>query len=285
MTFCLPRLAKRTALAAGVVLSLSAFDTLESRFAPEPDLLEYWAQSNPDSAKVVDHSAWQSFLDRYLIAGDDGINRVAYGRVDDAGRAALDSYIQSLTGLTVTDLNEAEQEALWTNLYNALTVQVILDHYPTDSILDIDISPGLFSNGPWGRDLVEVEGQELSLDDIEHRIIRPIWNDPRVHFSVNCAALGCPNLGTVAFTADNMDTQMDQLVRAFIAHPRGVTVEGATLKLSKIFEWYDEDFGDDVPNIVDYIKGYATPQLITQLEQADLSDVDTDYDWGLNDAP
>ena len=283
MTVCLKRITRRALAASGLILSLSAFDTLESRFAPKADLLEHWAQSDPASTEAIDHTAWQQFLDSYLVEGEDGINRVAYGQVDADGRALLDGYVTSLTARTVTALNEAEQEALWTNLYNALTVQVILDHYPVDSILDIDISPGLFSNGPWGRDLVEVEGKELSLDDIEHRIIRPIWQDSRVHFAVNCAALGCPNLGAQAFLPATMDAQMDQAVRAFIAHPRGVSVEGDQLHLSKIFEWYDEDFGDDVPGIVAYITGYASEDLTALLGAADLSNVETDYDWGLNE--
>ena len=93
-----------------------------------------------------------------------------------------------------------EQLAYWINLYNALTVKVILDHYPVKSILDIDISPGWFSIGPWGKKLVAVEGVEISLDDIEHRILRPIWRDPRIHYALNCAAVGCPNLLREAFT-------------------------------------------------------------------------------------
>ncbi len=97
-----------------------------------------------------------------------------------------------LAATSADRLRRAEQFPFWINLYNALTVKVVLDHYPVEIIRDIDISPGLFADGPWGKKLVTVEGEALSLDDIEHRILRPIWKDPRLHYVLNCAALGVP---------------------------------------------------------------------------------------------
>ena len=136
------------------------------------------------------------FLAQHLRTGEDGIARIGYGAVSDEDRKSLDAYIAALAGHPGSRraLNRAEQQAYWINLYNALTVQVILDHYPVESIRDIDISPGLFADGPWGKKLVTIEGEAVSLDDIEHRILRPIWKDPRIHYAVNCASIGCPNL-------------------------------------------------------------------------------------------
>ena len=99
-----------------------------------------------------------------------------------------------LSGVAIGGYAPDEQRAFWINLYHALTVRVILSHYPVSGIREIDISPGLFARGPWDRKLIPVEGVELTLNDIEHRILRPIWRDPRVHYALNCASLGCPDL-------------------------------------------------------------------------------------------
>ena len=143
----------------------------------------------------------------------------------------------------VSSLNRGEQLAYWINFYNALTVQVILDHYPTDSILDIKISPGFFSIGPWDKKLVTVEGEELSLNDMEHRILRPIWRDPRIHYGVNCASIGCPNLLTTAYTADNVDGLLTENAVAYVNHPRGASLQNGALTVSSIYDWFEEDFG------------------------------------------
>ena len=96
----------------------------------------------------------------------------------------------------------------------------MLRFYPVDSIRDI--SSGFFSPGPWKKELLNVEGQSLTLNDIEHRILRPIWQDPRIHYAVNCASLGCPNLPVIAFSEDNTDAMLDRAAQQFINHPRGL---------------------------------------------------------------
>ena len=154
----------------------------------------------------------------------DGVNRVAYGKVAPQDKQALASYVDRLSKVQVTKLARSEQLPYWINLYNAATVKVVLDHYPVESILKIDISPGLFAKGPWKKKLLTVEGEAVSLDDIEHRILRPIWKDPRTHYAVNCASLGCPNLQPRAFTAGNMDELLDAGARAYVNHPRGARV-------------------------------------------------------------
>ena len=143
---------------------------------------------------TVDHSTWDQFLQSYLVKRNGEVNRVQYGQVSPTDHAKLSDYIHQLEQTSVRRLHRSEQKAYWINLYNALTVKVILDHYPVKSIRDIDISPGLFSNGPWGKKLVSIENQKVSLDDIEHRILRPIWKDSRVHYVVNCASICCLNL-------------------------------------------------------------------------------------------
>ena len=249
--------------------------------APEAELWERWTAHNPGSSITVDHQAWDRLLRVYAVPGADGVNRFAYGRVSDADPAALAAYIDALAATPVSRFRRDEQIAYWVNLYNALTVKVVLDHYPVDSIKDIDISPGLFANGPWGEKLVEVEGVAVSLDDIEHRILRPIWKDPRIHYVVTCAAVGCPHLRTMAFTAENWDRAFAKAAVEFINHPRGVSVEGDTLVVSSIYDWYGADFGGTDAAIIEHLKTYAEPALREKLNR--FSGIDDDeYDWSLN---
>src|SRR5262249_38666689 len=160
---------------------------------------------------------------KYLVPGK--VNLIRYAQVTPIDRESLNAYIARLSALLVSKYARAEQLAYWINLYNALTVRLVLDHYPVASIRDIDISPGLFADGPWDKDLITVEGKRITLNDIEHRILRPIWNDPRLHYALNCAALGCPNLQPTAFTSDNADQLMERGARDFI-NTRGVRVIG-----------------------------------------------------------
>ena len=192
--------------------------------APQADLWPKWQKHDPASAQKIDHSAWDKWLKKYLVAPHpSGINRVRYGSVAPEDRKALKSYLENLQSLPISAYNGAEQKAYWINLYNALTVEMILSRYPVESIRDIGISPGLFSRGPWDAKLLTIEREKLSLNDIEHRILRPIWKDARVHYAVNCASLGCPNLQLVAFTAENTETCLKK-APASISITRGASL-------------------------------------------------------------
>ncbi|WP_425403229.1 DUF547 domain-containing protein [Hwanghaeella sp.] len=247
--------------------------------AKSAKLWDIWAKHDETSTATIEHGAWDQFLGKYVYPDQTGVNRIPYGQVSDQDHAILKAYIARLSGLTITTYNRAEQEAYWVNLYNALTVDVILDHYPVKSIRDIDIS-GLFSDGPWGKDLVEIEGHGVSLDDIEHRILRPIWQDPRTHYVVNCASIGCPNLLPVAVTAGTLDEIKTEAARAYVNHPRGVTIEGETATVSKIYDWFSEDFGGSENTIRAHLMLYADPALAKAIEQVE--DFDYAYDWALN---
>jgi hypothetical protein len=251
--------------------------------APSSDLWPRWQTHDPRSHKGVDHGPWQRFLDRYVVRGADGINRVRYGAVSRRDRGRLDAYIERLTGLPISRYNRSVQRAVWINLYNALTVKVVLDHYPVRSIRDIDISPGFFSDGPWGRKLVTIEGEKVSLDDIEHRILRPIWKDVRIHYALNCAALGCPDLGREAYTAINTGRLLNEAAGRFVNHPRGVRFEKEGLVASSIYDWYRADFGGSAEGVLRHLVKYArmplAPVLAVRTEIARY-----EYDWRLNDA-
>ncbi|MGI9379835.1 MAG: DUF547 domain-containing protein, partial [Methyloligellaceae bacterium] len=209
------------------------------------------------------------------------LNVVDYGRFKAEARNKLTAYLDQLQKTQVTKLNKREQYAFWVNLYNAKTVDIILEHYPVKSIRDIDISPGLFTNGPWKKKVVTVKGTDLSLDDIEHVILRGLWKDNRVHYAVNCASIGCPNLATAAFTGDNLDQMLDEGARAYVSSPRGVKIEGNRLLVSKIYSWFSKDFGNSEADLLTHLRRYAGPKLSEKLKS--FTDIDKYvYDWNLN---
>ena len=251
-----------------------------ARAAAEP--WAYWEKNDPASTLAVDHRGWSAFLGRYLVAEEDGINRVDYGRVGPEDRAALGRYIASLEAVQVTPLNRAGQFAYWVNLYNAATVRLILDNYPVRSIRNI--SGGFLSIGPWSRKLLTIEGQPVSLDDIENRILRPIWRDPRVHYALNCASLGCPNLQPEAFTPANTEALLERGAREYVNHRRGVLISYDRLIVSSIYHWYKEDFGGTDAGVIAHLERFAAPQLAAELRRI-AAIYDDHYDWRLNDVP
>ena len=144
--------------------------------APTADLWPRWQKNDPANQQKIDHAAWDKFLKKYVVAPHpSGIYRLRYKEVTQDDRRALQTYLSALQQLRISNYSPSEQKAYWINLYNAATVDLILGRYPVASIRDINIFPGLFTRGPWGAKLLTLEGEKLSLDDIEHRILRPIW--------------------------------------------------------------------------------------------------------------
>lgn len=244
----------------------------------------YWNKSNESMTQDIDHSQWQYTLNRYLIMGEDNIaiNLFNYKNVTHSDKAVLKQYLIQLQNVNPLQHTKAQQQAYWINLYNALTIQLILDNYPVKSITKL--GERFFSFGPWDDDAATVNGKTLSLNDIEHEILRPIWQDPRIHYAVNCASYGCPNLSATAFTANNMEQLLTSGAYAYVNHPRGVTIQGEDLALSSIYKWYSEDFGDNDQALIEHLKRYAKPKLKQALVlfQQNPGDIDFEYDWRLN---
>ena len=126
-----------------------------------------------------------------------------------------------------------------------------------------------------------IEGEKVSLDDIEHRILRPIWQDNRLHYALNCASLGCPNLAPMAYTSASMEQLLEQGARAYINHPRGASCQDGTCTLASIYVWFQEDFGGDSVGVRYHLLRYANDLLAAQL-QAYRGTFKHDYDWHLN---
>lgn len=263
-----------------VALPLGGFGGIESWLAPAKRLWPYWTKHDESSTQLLDHSVWNRLLTTYVQRGEISLFR--YADVSKADRQELKSYLRTMSQVTISSYSRAEQLAFWINLYNTITIDLVLDRYPVKSIRDIAISPGLLSFGPWDKKLIRIESEELSLNDIEHRILRPIWQTPNLHYALNCASLGCPRLVPEAYTASNANALMEQGAFDFI-NGHGVRFDGRKLIVSSIYAWFTEDFGGTEAGVLNHLRRYAQPQLHDRLDGVQSIDGDA-YDWRLNDA-
>ncbi len=248
--------------------------------APQAELWPMWQTHNPDSVGAVSHEGFDRFLATYLKRSADGVYRVQYAGVSAASRAGLEDYLSRLQAVPIRKYSRPQQYAYWVNLYNAKTVQLVLEHQEKTSIRNIKLG-GLFRSGPWDAKVLKVEGTELSLNDIEHRILRPIWRDPRSHYALNCASIGCPNLQPRAWDASTLETQLEAAAKAFVNHPRAVRVSGDKLWVSSIYVWFKSDFGGSDAGVIAHLKRYAEPALAAKLGAVKKIN-DDGYDWALN---
>jgi hypothetical protein len=229
-----------------------------------------------------DHAAFEAILNAHVVAGADGLNRVRYAGVKQTALAGLAAYIAQLKEVRASALPAGEQMAFWINLYNAKTLHVVAEYYPVASIKDINLGGGFFGSGPWRAKLLRVEGHDLSLDNIEHDILPKKFPDPLIHYALNCASVGCPNLQMRAYRAATLDDQLQAGAHAYVNNPRGLSVSGNRLTASKIYRWYATDFGG-AAGLSRHWAAFAEPELKSQL--AVLGPVDRYiYDWSLNDA-
>ena len=248
---------------------------------PKPNLWPRWEQHTPSDTRRINHDAWDELLRKYVdTQHPSGINRMNYKAVRADDRRALEEYLGRLQSTLISGYNRREQGAYWINLYNVLTAKVILDHYPVKSIRGI--KPNFLSSGPWDVKLVTVEGERLSLNDIEHRILRPIWKDPRLHYALNCASLGCPNLAGMAYTAENLDRLLTEGAIAYVNHPRGASFRNGKLRVSSIYDWFREDFGGTPRGVLEHLRQYAREELAERLKGYD-GGLEDGYAWELNE--
>lgn len=250
--------------------------------APKARVWPRWQQHDPQSTRRIDHGAWTAWLQKYVdVSHPSGITRVRYTAVTPEDRQTLEKYVHTLQQVAISTYQRPQQQAYWINLYNAFTVLLVLQHGPVASIRDINLSNDFFSKGPWQARALRIEGEEVSLDDIEHRILRPIWRDNRLHYALNCASLGCPNLLAKAYTPDMMETLLDAAARAYINHPRGVRFEREQLYVSSIYIWFQEDFDGDTAGVITHLQRYAQEPLAEQLRNY-RGVLKHAYDWQLN---
>lgn len=230
----------------------------------------------PDSrslgAETADNNIFAGLLKKHVVRG----------RVDYDGfkkdEPLLDDYLSMLSTVDPDLLPKMHQFAYFINVYNAATIKLVLTRYPgIDSIKDIG---GIFSS-PWDQKFIRLKKGVFSLDDIEHKILRPVYKDPRVHFAANCASKSCPPLRNEPYDGERLDQQLDEQARKFVNDGRNNFFRDGTLFLSRIFKWYEDDF-DGKP--VQFVRQYASGNLKQKIDDSkDRLDISyLNYDWSLN---
>jgi hypothetical protein len=213
---------------------------------------------------VVDHSAWEKLLKKYVAENGD-VNYKGFKKNVEQ----LNNYVDYLaTKIPSENWSKPEKLAYFINVYNANTIKLIIDNYPIKSIKDI--------KNPWSKKRIKIGNEDFSLEDIEHQILREM-DEPRNHFAINCASTSCPKLLNSAYTSENVEQLLDKATNSFIENPKKNIISEHQLQLSKIFKWYKSDFTTN-GNLIDYINQYSKVKIhrdatITYLE----------YDWNLNE--
>jgi hypothetical protein len=221
---------------------------------------------------TVDNSVYAELLKKYAKEGV----------VDYQGfkneESKLDQYLKVLEKTDSSKLSRNEQFAFYINAYNAWTIKLILSGYPgVKSIKEF----GSIFKSPWKKKLARIDGDVVTLDHIEHGILRPKYKDPRVHFAINCASKGCPPLRYEPYRGDVVDQQLDEMARAFINDPGRNRLEGKTLYVSRIFKWFKEDFDNDIVGFFqEYAQGDLKKKLDSSREEIEVKYLS--YDWSLN---
>lgn len=189
----------------------------------------------------------------------------------------LREYIRTLGKLDPSGWERAHALAYWINLYNAATLMLVLDHYPVESIKDI----GTLFSSPWKKEVVTVNGQKLTLDEIENAIIRKQFNDARIHFALNCASLGCPPLANRAYTGDQLETQLEAATGRVLSDANWVRITPKELQITRIFDWYEEDFVKAAGSVREFIVRYRPADRDKILDKNRKIEY-LDYSWQLN---
>lgn len=218
--------------------------------------------STPE-ASTPDHSLWETVLQQHVSENGE-VNYKKLAKKDKG----LNAYLEELASHPPMDSwSRDEKLAYWINAYNAFTVKLIVDNYPVKSIRD------LHDGNPWDVKWIKLGRQTYSLNQIEHDIIRPRYDEPRIHFAVNCAAKSCPPLLNRAWTADNLEQQLEQQTQAFINNEAYNTISAKSLELSQIFNWYGEDFD----NVKAFVNRYTTTDVKNGAKVSF-----REYNWALN---
>ncbi len=229
------------------------------------------------------HLEWDSIV-KQSVSWSGSVSTVNYKELK-ANPKALNHYLKSITEVQTSEFDQwtrNQQLAFLINAYNALTIKLIADHYPVNSIKDIG---GIFSS-PWKKKFFKLFGNEASLDWIEHEKIRPQYKEPRVHFSLVCASKGCPGIRDEAFTAEKLNEQLEDSTRRFLKDSSRNNFEPIKneLHLSSIFKWYKDDFIKAKGSVESFVLPYMrSEQNQESSTKSNISIEYLDYDWSLNE--
>jgi len=231
--------------------------------------------SDTKGSKTIDHEEWSLLLKKNVTPEGD----VDYHSfIQDS--TALIAYLNKLSIHPPDEDNwtEKEQLAYWINAYNAFTIKLIIDHYPLESIKDIGSSIQIpFVNSPWDIKFIEINGEKLDLNNIEHSILRKKFEEPRIHFAINCASCSCPKLRREAYTALQLEVQLTEQAIEFINDPKRNNITEQQAELSKIFSWFKGDFTKK-STLKEFINQYSNIKINEDTRISFMN-----YDWSLNE--
>jgi len=247
----------------------------------KPPLGKKWPVAQQVSFDEIHHSSYSTLLKKYV----DENGYVNYGawQKNQGDRQALQDYLRQLSRASLDKSSSKEAEiAFWINAYNAVTLEGILQVYPTSSIRNHTAK--LFGYNIWKQLPLIVGTRQFSLDQIEHEILRK-KNEPRIHFAIVCASVGCPRLLNKAYTAQNLETQLAGNARDFFSREKNFRYEdrSETVYLSSILDWFGSDFGENTARQLQYLRPYLPDNLTTKLKPDQVKVRYLDYDWTLND--
>lgn len=269
---------KRTLIHAAII-SLSALSLSAGLVGPSHASEPSQTVGDMMTERTEVTQAYADVLARNLTPGPDGVLLFDYASTQSNGdHEIIKAFIAEQVALTPSKMGDAEATAYWANLYNAVTLDVVLDDYPIKSIRSL----GPFTTGPWKRDVVTVEGETLSLDNIEHDILRVDYASPYIHYMVNCASIGCPNLRDALWTADGLEADQHAAADAFINSDRGVKLDRkGRIAVSKIYKWFSEDFGATEEDLRAHLAEHATGEKLDALTSG-ARFKGSHYNWDLN---
>ena len=269
----------RTAV-LGIGLSLLCGAPVSAQIQPPNTKPDIQSAAIKRAATIPVEQNWAHILKTYVRSDKSVLNRFDYAalKANPKDMASLDGYLKHAASRRPSKMSKDAAMAYWANLYNALTVQVVTQNYPVTSIRKIRTG---FRAGPWRRDLITVEGKTLTLDNIEHDIMRPTYKTPLVHYMVNCASIGCPNLKATPWTAATLTQDQEAAARVFINSPRGAVIDGDRLQVSSIYKWFKKDFGGTEAGVLSHLRTYANPELAMALKRRKKIDKYA-YDWDVN---
>ena len=222
------------------------------------------------------HAPFDSLLAKYLTA--KGV-RYSQWNATRADVDRLSGYIDRLEAQRPSEWSRNDALAYWINLYNAATLELVLANYPVQSIKNI----GAIFRSPWKIKVVTVEGKEYTLDNIEHDTIRKKFEEPRIHFALNCASVGCPPLAPTAYRGDSLDVQLDRACRKALNDPGWVEITPEAIQLTKLFDWYRDDFKRNPGSVREFVARYRPADRDVLLDPERKIEY-MDYDWKLNEA-
>ncbi|MEO0470846.1 MAG: DUF547 domain-containing protein [Bacteroidota bacterium] len=226
------------------------------------------------NSKPISHHDFEALLAKH-VKNTGLVDYVGFGQ----DRTALQNYLKSLSNNppNAVHWSENEQLAYWINAYNAFTVELVLQHYPVDSIKTLGPKlqiPGV--NSVWDLSFFQIGGIDMTLNVIEHEILRKQFDEPRIHFAINCASFSCPNLIQQVYHADQLETQLQKQAIAFVNDPSKNRITAEQVELSQIFQWYAGDFTKRC-SLIDYVQQFAEVRISPSAKIEYIT-----YDWSLN---